>query len=134
MSSKTKILLIALCVVFVFHSAFSFTHSTPSSGQQEFQITTNPHEQRSPAIYQNIVVWQDKRNGNWDIYGYNLETNEEFSITTNPDDQKHPAIHGDMVVYEDYRNDTNAIYGYSLSTHNEIPISIGEGIKSLPAI
>lgn len=121
-------------MVFVFHSAFSFTHSIPSNGQKEFKITTNPHEQRSPAIYQNIVVWQDKRNGNWDIYGFNLLTKEEFSITTNPDDQKHPAIHGDMVVYEDYRNDTNGIYGYSLSTYKEIPISIGEGMKSLPAI
>lgn len=47
----------------------------------EFQITSELHDQKWPAIYENIVVWMDSRNGNWDIYGFNLATGEEFQIT-----------------------------------------------------
>jgi len=32
------------------------------------------------------------RNGNYDIYGLDLTTNEEFQITTDPKDQLYPAI------------------------------------------
>jgi len=39
---------------------------------QEFQITTDSHDQYCPALYGNIVVWTDERNGNADIYGFNL--------------------------------------------------------------
>ena len=37
---------------------------------QEFQITSDESFQGWPAMYQDIVVWMDDRNGNWDIYGY----------------------------------------------------------------
>ena len=70
----------------------------------EFPITTDPASQTSPAIYQDIVVWKDERNGNPDIYGYNLATGEEVPITTDPSEQSSPAIYGNVVVWEDERN------------------------------
>ena len=52
-------------------------------------------DRRSPAIFENIVIWEDYRNGNADIYGYNISTHEEFQIATDPTDQKDPAaVHG----------------------------------------
>ncbi|MGC1122421.1 MAG: hypothetical protein WBA22_15115 [Candidatus Methanofastidiosia archaeon] len=45
------------------------------------QILTTPSEHISIAIYGDIIVWDDSRNGNWDIYGYNLATHKEFQIT-----------------------------------------------------
>ena len=59
---------------------------------EEFQIAAGPSGQGNPAIYGEIVVWDDHRNGNWDIYGYNLSTGEEFQITTDSSDQGLPAI------------------------------------------
>ncbi|NMC76400.1 MAG: hypothetical protein GYA60_03795, partial [Candidatus Methanofastidiosa archaeon] len=43
-------------------------------------ITSDTFNQQRPAIYGDIVVWEDNRNGNSDIYGYNLKTGQEFPI------------------------------------------------------
>ena len=45
----------------------------------EKRITTNTSEQWSPVIYGNKIAWQDLRNGNWDIYIYDLSTKKEIS-------------------------------------------------------
>ncbi|MBU7011659.1 MAG: hypothetical protein HXS46_13305 [Theionarchaea archaeon] len=68
---------------------------------KEFPITTNPNEQRSPAICGDIVVWYDDRHGTWDIYGYNLSTHQEFHISTGLSDQLYPAIYGNFVIWMD---------------------------------
>lgn len=71
----------------------------------------------NPDVYNNIVVWQDRRNGNWDIYGHNLTTKETFPITSQGADQTHPAISfspwlkGYVVVWQDRRNGNWDIYG-----------------------
>ncbi|MCL0041263.1 hypothetical protein M1N08_00740 [Dehalococcoidia bacterium] len=41
----------------------------------EFAISTNHAEQWHPAISGNILVWMDRRNGKWDIYGARLLRN-----------------------------------------------------------
>jgi beta propeller repeat protein len=70
----------------------------------KFQITTDFADQRNPAIYGNMVVWMDQRNGNADIHGYNLSTGIEVQVTTDPHDQRAPKIHGYTVVWRDERN------------------------------
>ena len=97
----------------------------------EFAITANEAEQTNPDIDRNIVVWQDNRNGNWDIYGYNLTTRREFQITDEPHDQTNPAVSGPfdsaqgedllhaerrrgMVVWEDSREGNLQIFAIVL--------------------
>lgn len=104
-----------------------------ASGHQDIRITTDYSNQRHPAIYEDIIVWQDNRNKNWDIYGYNLETCEEFQITYNLHPQVRPAVYGSIVVWEDYRHDRRDIYGYDLETHSEFRITT-TGKNSSPAI
>ena len=75
----------------------------------EFPITTNSNQQRSPAIYGDIVVWYDSRNcyndsNDWDIYGYNISEKQEFQITATEHDQKFPGIYKDTVVWMDYKD------------------------------
>lgn len=67
-------------------------------------IATGPAVQVHPDISGHLVVWQDDRNGNWDIYGYNLITRQEFQITTEGADQTRPAISSTLVVWEDLRD------------------------------
>ena len=80
----------------------------------EFVITANEAEQTNPDIDHNIVVWQDNRNGDWDIYGYNLTTRHEFQITNNPHDQTNPAVSGNVVVWEDSRDGNIQIFAIVL--------------------
>lgn len=63
------------------------------------------------AIADHIVVWQDLRNGQWDLYGYNLNTKTEFPIVIQTGDQVNPAIAacgqqaGYWIIWEDYTTD-----------------------------
>ncbi len=66
-------------------------------------IATGVAVQTNPDISGHLVVWQDDRNGNFDIYGYNLITRQEFQITTDDADQTNPAISGTLIVWEDSR-------------------------------
>jgi TolB protein len=106
-----------------------FVRSSP-----EFQITNNPYYQYRPAISGSYVVWQDERNDNSDIYGYNLGTREEFQITNNPHDQYRPAISGSYVVWEDNRNGNADIYGYNLETREEFRITWDSSDQRYPEI
>ena len=69
------------------------------------------------------MVWRDNRNGNWDIYGYNLSTAQVFPITTVPSDQLHPAIYRNIVVWIDNRNGNWDVYGCNLLTGQEFQIT-----------
>jgi beta propeller repeat protein len=77
---------------------------------EPFIIAAGAGIQQAPDISGHLVVWQDRRNGNWNIYGYNLITREEFQITTNSADQTNPAISGSLVAWEDSRVTPANIY------------------------
>ena len=102
--------------------------------QSERQITTNPNTQIYPAIWGNKIVYWDARNGNWDIYLYDLTTNTERQITTNPADQTTPAIWGNKIVYADNRNGNDDIYLYDLTTNTERQITTNPANQTTPAI
>jgi len=85
------------------------------------RITT--HETASnPDIYGDKIVWQDNRNGNWDIYIFDLSAKTEIH-TTNITDQINPAIYGNLVVWEDERNGGHDIYVEDVSAKTQTRIS-----------
>ncbi len=100
----------------------------------EFPICTDLADQGLPAISRDIVVWRDYRNGNHDIYSYNLSSGEEFAVCTHPEEQHWPAISGDIVVWQDERNGNLDIYGYDLSTATEFAICTHSALQQWPAI
>jgi beta propeller repeat protein len=95
--------------------------STASASITEKWIT-NHGTASSPAIYGNTIVWQDERNGNSDIYIYDLSTKKQTN-TINLSNQTHPAIYGNKVVWEDDRNGVSDIYMYDISTKKETLIT-----------
>ena len=111
-----KRLLVLIMVIF----AFMFLVTGSEGESDHFQITTDLCDQRFPAIYGDIIVWQDNRNGNWDIYGYDCTRQEEFQITTDPNHQKYPVIYGDIVFWLDGRYDHVTIHGYNLVTKKDV--------------
>jgi len=74
-----------------------------------------PHDQRYPAISGDWIIWMEIRNGNWDIYMYDLATGIETQITGGFNSQRYPAISGNRIVWEDYRTGNADIYMYDLS-------------------
>lgn len=96
--------------------------STSSASITEKQITTNMSDSQNPAIYGNKIVWQDDRNGNWDVYIYNLSTKNEIH-TNNLSDQINPAIYENNVVWQDYRNGLSDIYLQNLTTNKQTRIT-----------
>jgi beta propeller repeat protein len=47
----------------------------------ETSICTDPNDQGSSAIYGDRIVWRDNRNGNWDIYMYDLSLQTSTTTT-----------------------------------------------------
>jgi len=100
----------------------------------EVRVTTNAGNQENPSISGSIIVWQDDRSGNPDIYGYNLLTTQEFAICTNSAGQYRPDISGHIVAYDDMRNGNWDIYYYDLDAQTEGPVVVDPGGSSNSAV
>lgn len=98
-----------------------------------------------------LVVWQDSRNGSYDIYGTRIKQDgvildsAGFAVSSDPYNQKCPAIAFDgtnyLVVWEDYRNSNHAdIYGTRISQEgvvldaDDIAISIDTSWRCSPSV
>ena len=75
-----------------------------------------------PSIFGDRVVWQDWRDGQSDIYMYNITTRQEKLITpgTGDSDQEHPCIFGTTITWDDNRDQSYGnenIFIYNLTTN-----------------
>jgi hypothetical protein len=110
------------------------------------QITTSPYTELSPSVSFNginyLVVWQDNRNGNWDIYGSRVNQSGivldtiGFMISNVTNSQNSPSVASNgidyFVVWEDGRNGSYYnIYGARVSQTGEIIDTMGINISSL---
>lgn len=73
-------------------------------------LSSHPANQRRPAVFDSLIVYEDDRNGNYDIYLWDLRTNTEVQITTHASHQRKPEIFGTRVVWEDVRAENADVY------------------------
>jgi len=90
--------------------------------------------QTSPRIWGNRIVWQDNRNGNWDIYWYDIAKKTEHRLTTQSTAEQMPAIDGDRVVWSDARNGNLDIYMYDFKTKVTTRITTNSASQTQPDI
>ncbi len=107
---------------------------TKDSDGKEIRITSNPEYEHGPAISENRIVWEDYRNGNADIYMYDISTGVETQITTDTAGQRFPAFSGNRIVWNDFRNGNADIYMYDISTGLETQITTDIADQYQPAI
>ncbi len=91
-------------------------------------------DQMYPKASGTTVVWQDNRDGDWDIYVKDLSAGASRALATNGFEQKMPDIEGNIVVWQDNRAGDWDIYGYDLSANREFPVASGSGNQINPAI
>jgi TolB protein len=102
----------------------------------ESQLTSNTSDQVNPDIYEYALnwwaaVWQDNRNGNWDIYMFyqhylgegQWDVQWDTRITTNSGNNLYPKIYDDTIVYQSDRNGNWDIYMYNLTSKAETQIT-----------
>ena len=87
-----------------------------------------------PAIYRNTVVWADKRNGNWDLFSYELIEENESPLYVADGNQMDPVIYGDNVAFISGEDSNQAICLYSISREIAWCISDVNGYKWKPDI
>lgn len=105
-------------------------------------ICTAAGDQQFPAIYGDVIVWEDYRDyasSSTDIYAYVLSTDAEIPICTAPTEQWSPSIWGDVIVWQDSRNAVKGqihydIYSYDLNLGAESPVYQNAREKWLPRI
>ena len=98
----------------------------------ETAICTNSEIQRYASVSGSIIVWEDNRNGNLDIYGYDTDSNTQIPICTNSAVQFYPSISGNIVVWQDFRNGNPDIYGYNIETATEFAICTDSSLQECP--
>jgi hypothetical protein len=119
-----------------------------------FPVSTAPGSQELPAVAFDgtncLVVWQDTRNGEYDIYGARLATSGVlldsfgFAVSTAYGPQESPAVVFDgtnfFVVWQDMRSGYPDVYGARVSSSGAvldtsgIPVSVAEYGQNSPAI
>jgi len=86
-------------------------------------ITIGSYEQSYPAVDGDIVVWQDRSSGDWDIWGKDLSSGEPpFPVFQGAGDQKAPAISGNYVVWKG----SDGIYYKDITDPGGIPIKCAD--------
>ncbi len=102
----------------------------------EVPLISVPGTQSLPDIDDQLVVWQDTRNGNADIFSYDLETETEDSLITDINWQGKPVVSGKSIVWADARNGNSDIYALYPSVVGRILKSICDdpGVQTIPEI
>ena len=102
-----------------------------------YDVTDVPYvsyEASAHAMAGDYIVWTDKRNGNSDIYAYQISTATEFPVTLAAGRQSAPQVSGDYVVWQDERNGDADIYAYRFSTATEFAVTTAERQQRYPQI
>jgi len=91
--------------------------------QQPVAAASNA-DQEFPDLRGSVVVWQDNRDGNWDIVMFDFAAGTAVNLTSGqPADQQHPRTDGRYIVWQDRRNGNWDIFLYDTTTGTTRPFT-----------
>nr|HMN28484.1 hypothetical protein [Caldilineaceae bacterium] len=91
----------------------------------------------SPAVSESaqLVVWQDYRHADWDIYGYDLAAQREFPIFVGAGEQVNAGLGDTLVVYQSRLPGAAwEIAGYAIQQQLALPITLNSSTELFPAV
>lgn len=92
--------------------AWSATAAVGSTSSMS--VATADGAQRTPSVSGDTIVWADERNGDEDIWLYDLRTGVTRPVSSAAGKQALPSIDGTAIVAEDYRGGNSNLYLYGL--------------------
>lgn len=106
-----------------------------ADGGSESLLFAQPAAQFGPAISGDVVVYGDLRNGNYDVYAFDIATRVETPVGVGTGTQQHPDVSGDWAVYEDSRS-TLEVRARNLVTGEDFQASpsVTSAAESEPAV
>lgn len=120
--SLSRSVLIALALVLCTHT-LALAQIVPGD---TIRVTNGAWRQTRPSISGDVVVWQDYRTGQGEIYGYNLATGQEFAVATGESPKAYPEIDGSLVMWTEAASSTNRqIYCKDLATGTVYTVESG---------
>jgi beta propeller repeat protein len=119
----------------VSHTATKDTTVTVAEWFAATALDPNPTaDQMHPRISGTKAVWQDRRNGVWDIYVKDAFNGTATRIPGESAGRERPAIDVNLVVWQDKRSNGWEIYGYDLVAKQETALATGQGDKERPVV
>ena len=105
------------------------------SGEQR-RITTNTFGQFNPVIHGQWIAWQDGRDGQVDIYGFDLLRNTEVRLTSTAENESRPFLDGSwLLCQEDSLGPlTSNVRLVHLPTLRSVPITRTTSLKDRPSL
>jgi beta propeller repeat protein len=103
-------------------------------GIGEVSICTAPGLQDQPAIDGDIIVWRDRRNGNYDIYMKDIKTGTVSPVSTRKSNQSWPDVSGNYIVYADDRNGNWDIFMYDIYKRKETLVCTESHNQTYPVV
>jgi len=97
-------------------------------------LTNDAAVQARPRVSTDVIVWEDYRNGNADVYGYRLSTGQQLTIATGASKQSQPDVDGDWVVWVDDAGGSDQIWASNLATGVTRQITTAPSNKVQPRI
>lgn len=105
------------------------------SGPAVTMITDNSYEDGYPQIKGDILVWQGYKNGNWEIFLFDISTEEIHGITANQYDDVSPQTDGNYLAWLGQDRPGGDVFLYEISTGKTSRITdSGSNINSPPRI
>jgi TolB protein len=105
---------------------FSFGYSQIIAIDTSLNISKNPGDDVSPAWSPDSkkIVYQSDRNGNWDIFMYNLDMDSTIQLTFSLQNEQHPVWHpnGNVVVFDAGDDTMQYLYRIGLKTLKISPL------------
>ena len=97
-------------------------------------VANTPAYQNVPVTNGMMVVWQDDRNGNQDVYMRDMFLGIEQPLVTGPGNQGMAEISGNTVVYVDDQSGNYDIYSIDLATRTTQPVCTNSASQWQPRI
>ena len=102
---------VSLILVFIFSVVCAiFNTELMADGLSAFTISSSVNEQSLPSVDAQLVAWQEKTAGYWDINAKDMATGNYYSVCHEAGHQKDADVDAGRIVWFDGRNNQQSIY------------------------